>query len=289
MDVLIESLATEWRNLIQIVPRIAMALIAIGVFFLIGRIVGKGVEQIVRRSNLPNTHGSFFRKFVLGAFLFFGIVLGLNLVGLKTLAAGLITGGGVTAVVLGFAFREIGENFLAGFFLAFSRPFRVGDLIESGDLRGVVQSIELRYTHVRSADGRDIFIPSSQLFKDPLVNFTRDGLRRFSFTVGIDYDDDPLRAAKLLTDAARSVDGALDDPAAGAVITGLLDSWVQLEIFYWINTFDSEWTGVRTAMMAAARSTLVDNGFTLSANTVSHSALRAFEPIALRLDKAEAA
>jgi small-conductance mechanosensitive channel len=58
-----------------------------------------------------------------------GFALALNLVGLRAVASGLQAGGGITAVVLGFAFREIGENLLAGFLLAFSRPFKVNDII----------------------------------------------------------------------------------------------------------------------------------------------------------------
>lgn len=283
MDLLLESLMAEWQRLLQILPRIGIALVAVIISVMVGRLIGRGVEQVVRRSDLPNTHGSFFRKVVVWVFVFFGLLVSLNLLGLRTLAAGLMTGGGVTAVVLGFAFREIGENFLAGFFLAFSRPFKVGDLIESNGLRGTVQSIELRYTHVRSADGRDIFIPSSQLFKEALVNFTRDGLRRFSFTVGIDYADDPQRAVELLRPAVGQCGGVLGQPQSGVIVSGLLDAWVQLEVFYWINTFDSAHSigSVQTGVLGAVRSTLRDAGYTLSNDTSTALGLHSLEPIQL--------
>lgn len=283
MELLIESLLAEWHQLLGILPRIVLALVAFVVIFTVGRLAARGVEQVVRRSDLPQTHGGFFRKLVVWLFSFVGILIALNLLGLRALAAGLMTGGGVTAVVLGFAFREIGENFLAGFFLAFSRPFRIGDLIETGGLGGTVQGIELRYTHVRSADGRDIFIPSAHLFKNPLINFTRDGLRRFSFTVGIDYGDDPVRATELLREAVEGVDGVLSDPAPGIVIAGLRDAWVELQVFYWVNTFNPvRGSGaVQTDAMGATRTVLLNNGYTLSCDTVSNQSLATREPLAV--------
>ena len=155
---------------------------------------------------------------------------------------------------------------------------------------GVVQSIELRYTHVRTADGRDIFIPSSQLFKNPLINFTRDGLRRYSFTVGIDYSDDPVGATEFLLEAVQGVSGVMATPGPGVVIAGLQDAWAQLEVFYWIDTFDKDNSlgSVQTGAMAAVREALRERDYTISCDTVHilsrfnhscHSALSRVPPL----------
>ena len=118
------------------------------------------------------------RRGLRGAFGLLGLVIGLQILGLTAVATSLLATGGLVAVVLGFAFREIGENFLAGLLLSFSRSFEVGDLIESAGHRGRVKEIDLRQVWLRSADGRDIFVPSAEVFRSVLVNFTRDGLRR---------------------------------------------------------------------------------------------------------------
>ena len=92
---------------------------------------------------------------------FVGALLALKVMGFEGVAAGMLAGGGATAIVFGFAFRQIGENLLAGLFLVFSRPFRIGDLIQSGGLpEGTVEALDLRNTHIRTTDGRDIFIPN---------------------------------------------------------------------------------------------------------------------------------
>ncbi|MBT8131969.1 MAG: mechanosensitive ion channel family protein, partial [Gammaproteobacteria bacterium] len=109
-----------------------------------------------------------------------------------------------------------------------------------------------------------------------LINYTRDGLRRFAVTVGIDYNDDPLAACALLSDKLRTVEGVLDEPASGVVANGLLDAWMQLEVFYWINTFDDKNTvgQVQSRVVATVRETLLTSGYTVSANTVSNLALQ---------------
>jgi len=118
----------------------------------------------MRRLNSHSIHDAFVRTFLLLC-LYFGLIQAL-----ENLALSVLAGGGVTAIVLGFAFWEIGENLIAGVFLAFSRPFNIGDFINTEGFECRVQSIALRYTHLRADDGRDLFIPSSQLFSKSLIH-----------------------------------------------------------------------------------------------------------------------
>ncbi|MDH3254313.1 MAG: mechanosensitive ion channel family protein, partial [Acidobacteriota bacterium] len=173
MDILVESLRSELDALLRITPRIAVALFVVVASILIGKGLSRVVGRVLTHARLATPHKSFFRRATVWVAGLLGVVVGLNILGLKAAASGLLAGGGITAVVLGFAFREIGENFLAGILLAFKSPFRVDDIIESGDFKGTVRGIEIRHTHIRTSDGRDIFIPNSQIVNKALVNFTR--------------------------------------------------------------------------------------------------------------------
>jgi len=266
----------NWADLLDFLPRLGAALAVFLFFWVLGGILGKGVVRLLERGRFTGSHKMFFRTVTRLVLAALGGVIALNVLGLEKAAAGLLAGGGITAVVLGFAFREIGENFLAGFSLAFSRPFEVGHLIQSGDVQGVVRGIELRSTHVRTADGRDIFIPSSLLFKQPLVNFTRDGLRRPSFTVGISYQDDSERARTLLLAEVRATPGVLDDPEAYVRLSGFTPQYVEMEAGFWVNTFEPEVNllVVRTEVMERCRRVLVKEGFVLSADVTTNVELR---------------
>jgi len=207
---------------------------------------------------------------------FFGFIIFLNLIGYSTLAASLVAGGGLTAVMLGFAFKDIGENFIAGFFLAYNRPFNNNDVIESGGIMGRVKSIELRHTHIRTGDGCDVFVPSVQLFTKPLFNYTLDGLRRGNFSIGIDYGDDSEIALEIVHSVTATTKGVLKKPPVSAQIRAFTPDYVEIQVHFWISARDQEMTlpRVRSTAMNSCRLKLIEGGFTLSSDTVSNIHLK---------------
>lgn len=240
MDFVIESLSADWESLLRYAPRLGYALILLAIFLIAAKLAGKYTARILQRSSRLRTNKQFLRHLVSWSIGSVGILLSLGIMGFHGVATSLLATGGVVAIVLGFAFREIGENFLAGFFLTFSRPFELGDLIKTGDLTGTVRSIELRYVHVRTFDACDVFVPSAQMFREPLFNYTRDGLRRPSFTVGIAYHDEPEAVLSLLQKAAAEVADVLDDPRPFAIIKEFASSYIEYEVFFWIDVNKSE-------------------------------------------------
>lgn len=288
MDIVLQSLTNEWESLLRAAPRLIFAILVFLAILALGRLAGRGLSVVLARADSPMSHREFFRKLVIWIFVFFGISIALNVIGLRGAAAGMLTGGGVTAVVLGFAFREIGENFLAGFFLAFSRPFRQGDLIRSGDLEGVVTGTEIRSTKIRTAEGSDIFIPSSQLFKSPLINYTLDGLRRLEFKVGIDYRNDPQAACSRLLEQVALDKNILTHPAPFAGISELAPSFVQISVTFWLDTLKikSDIRKIRSNLMDRCRKVLIDDGYTVSAEVTTAVSLAAAQSIPVEVNKA---
>ncbi len=266
-------------------PQLLVASGVVVLFVALGHLVGLGAGRIIGRGSRKVRYERLTRRLVRWVFTLFGLLLALQYLGYTAIATSVLATGGVAAVVVGFAFRDIGENMLAGIFLTFSRSFDVGDLIESDGMRGVVRDIDLRATHIRTADGCDIFIPSSQIFRQPLLNFTRDGLRRGSFTIGVDYGDDPTRALGVMRDAVTSTGGVLADPPPTFELAEFAGSWMELKAHLWVDTRDPEQqdaslTQVRTRAMSATRLALRDGGFTLSSDTTTALAV---PPLDVRL------
>jgi small-conductance mechanosensitive channel len=283
-----EAFFTEYTAFIDFFPRLIIGLFALIIVYIIGKGVASGVLQILKRSSFPSTYHSFFSKVIKGVALFLGLILFLNLIGYGTLAASLLAGGGLTAVMLGFAFKDIGENFLAGFFLVFSRPFNKNDVIETDGITGTVKEIQLRHTHIRTAEGCDVFVPSAQLFTKPLFNYTLDGLRRGNFKVGIDYANDAEKAMDLLLKIVNSVDGVLHDPKAGVSVSGLMPSYVELQITFWIDATDQEHglAAVRSRLMNRCKNSLREHGYTLSSDVTTALTM---DPLSVSLTKQEEA
>ncbi len=290
MDLLVTSFRDEWNGLIRLLPRL---LVAAGVFVVIawgGRAATRPLLRLLGRSQLRAIHLGFIRNVMRWIFALLGLVVALNVLGLRGVAGSLLAGGGVTAIVVGFAFRAVVENFLAGLFLVMGRSFKVGDLIASGDFEGVVRGIELRHTHIRTVDGRDVFIPSIELFTKPLVNYTLDGLRRLSFRVGIDYRDDVERARQLLLDAVMRSGFVLTDPVPLVTIGELATNAVVLQVSYWIDTFDPAPPGISvpSELMDRCRRVILENGFTISSEVSTAIVFGEGAPVGVRLEREDA-
>lgn len=267
-----ESFELQFQRLIEIAPQILAGLLFFAILVVAGRFASNGVGRLLESDKTRGVKQvRLIKRLIRWVFNILGLIIALNMVGLTEVATSFLAAGGVMAVVLGFAFREIGENLLAGLFLSFSRSFDVGDLIESNGIRGIVRRIEIRDVHIRTADGCDIFIPSATIYKNPLHNFTRDGLRRGNFTVGIDYGDDLQKARELLLSTVQKNNHVLGEPAPNIQISGFTPAYVELEVFLWINTF-SEGPGLaatRSQVMNECHQALANNGFTFSSNVTT--------------------
>ena len=272
-------------------PKIVFAIIVL----LIAIYIGRRVKRIAQKRMSKRTEDPLLAKFIAKVFqwgiILVGLALAMHFVGLGGIARGLLTSAGITGVVLGFAFRDIGENFLAGVLLAFNRPFDVGDTVESDTIKGVVKTLDLRNTHIRSFDGKDIYIPNAMILKNPLLNYTRDGLLRFDFVVGIDQGDDADRARTLILDKINELDGLLKDPAPVVAVEELAKSTVNLRVYYWVNLFEFKGSALdlKTTAITQTKKILMNEGFTLPADIQELKIYKQENPIPLTVEHASQA
>jgi len=283
MDYIYESLRTDWQAFLSFSPKLIYALVVLILFAMLARVLGNLTGRVMQRSDRLRTNERYVRRLVTWTMRIVGLVFALGVMGFKGLAASMLATGGVVAIVLGFAFREIGENLLAGIFLTFSRPFELGDLIKSGELTGTVRSIDIRSVHIRTADACDVFVPSAQIFRQELYNFTRDGLRRPSFTVGVAYQDEPERVVEALNKAARSVEDVLPQPRAFTSVQSLADGWIMYEVFFWVDITISrrDLVGVTNSVMIACWRALCEAGMTFSTDVTTALDIQSVPPVRL--------
>ncbi|NJC26998.1 mechanosensitive ion channel family protein [Neolewinella antarctica] len=229
-----------WNDLIGAIPGLLLAL----VIFIIGLFVARWLAKIAGRKILSQMDDPLMGRFLtntLRILLILGVVLlALRAMGLGGIAAGIFGAAGVGAVVLGFAFQDIGENFIAGIVLAFNRPFDVDDTIRLDDHFGRVRGLNLRYTHLKTFDGKDIYIPNADVLKKPLQNYTADGFIRTDFGVGIDYGDDIEGAKEVIQEVLDGHDRLVHDGEHENFVVEdeLAVSTVNLKVFFWLYTKD---------------------------------------------------
>lgn len=217
----------------RLLPNVVIALLVFLLFLLAASIVRK----LVQRFNAKKYHHNLV--LVLGRMTQWGIgMLGLLLA--ITIAfpsftpANLVSALGITGIAIGFAFKDIFENFLAGILILLTEPFRMGDQIVFGNFEGTIEQIETRATKMRTYDGRLVVIPNADLYKGSFIVNTAYPERRLQYDVVIGNGDDIATAKRVMLEAMRAVQGVEAEPAPDALVVDYADAGVRIRIRWWI-------------------------------------------------------
>ena len=98
-----------------------------------------------------------------------------------------MSGTGLIGLILGFAFRDIAENFIASLLLSIQRPFKIDDVIEVEGRLGIVKKVTARATTLVDYDGNHIQIPNATVYKNIIKNLTAYPKMRGKVEIGIGY------------------------------------------------------------------------------------------------------
>ncbi|WP_010227635.1 mechanosensitive ion channel family protein [Gillisia marina] len=265
-----ESFKHFYESFIDQLPGIGLGLLIIILGVLIGSWIGNFArKRISNRTNDP-LMSRFLGKTIKIIALLIAIMLALRAAGLGGIATAILTAAGASAVVLGFAFKDIGENFIAGIILAFNRPFDINDTVEIGDNFGKVKALEFRYTKLKTFDGKDVYIPNSDVLTEPVTNYTEDGFFRWNFVIGIAYEDNIEGAKKTVMEALRNEPDVIEDEEHENFVIEdeLATSTVNLKVFFWVDTKDFRRKALTTkgSVVRAVKEALEDNGYYMPAD-----------------------
>jgi small-conductance mechanosensitive channel len=170
-----------------------------------------------------------------------GMMFGLSILNLTHAVLSVLGLAGVVGLAVGFAFKDIAENFIASVLLGVRRPFRVGDYVTVAGQTGVVRSLNTRATVLVTLEGNHIRIPNNIIYKEILVNATASPSYRASFDVVIPYEASTAAATEAMAQALRGVDGVLADPPARALVEALEPGGVRLRAYYWVPVQGADW------------------------------------------------
>ena len=265
-----DSINNFYNNLIAQLPGIVLAILIVITGFLIASWIG----QITRKRISSRTHDPLMSKFlgksIKYLLIVISIMIALRAAGLGGIATGLLTAAGASAVVLGFAFKDIGENFIAGIILTFNRPFNVNDTVEIGSVFGKVKALEFRYTKLKTFDGKDVYIPNSDVLTEPVTNYTEDGFFRWDFLIGIAYEDNIEGAKETILQALSEEPNVISDEEHENFVVEdeLATSTVNLKVFFWVETLDFRRMALITKgnVVRNIKEALEQNGYYLPAD-----------------------
>ena len=163
-----------------------------------------------------------------------GGLMVLSVLNLTHMILSIVGVAGMVGLAIGFAFRDITENFIASILLGTRRPFQIGDYIQVAGREGVVKTLNTRATVLVTLEGNHIRIPNNIIYKEILVNSSASPISRGSFDVVIPYEASTTAALDAMTRALRDQEGVLSDPPARVLVDALETNGVRLRAFFWM-------------------------------------------------------
>ena len=252
------------REFMVLLPNLIFGLVVFVAFLFAARGVRSLVERLTASRHQSESLKILLSRLAYVLTLILGVLITVTIVVPSFTPASLLSALGVGGVAIGFAFKDIFQNFLAGVLLLLTEPFKINDQITYKDFEGTVESIQTRATTIMTYDGRRVVIPNAELFINAVTVNTAYDKRRLQYDVGIGYGDDIATARRLIVEALRGLDGVLSDPAPEALVVDLAGSSVNIRARWWINPpRRADFMAAQDRGLEAIKNTLTAHGIDL--------------------------
>lgn len=259
--VAMQAVTEKLVRLVAATPLLLIALALVLLFSWIGSMLSRRMRWMARvHSNNPYMEG-LLRRVVQWAITLIGILIALDLLGASSLVGAVLGSAGVIGLVLGFAFKDIAENYIAGILLSLRRPFSPGDHVVVDRVHeGRVVALTSRTTLLMTMDGNQVALPNALVFRSVVLNYTENPKRRFDFVVPLDPNASVGDAQRLGLEALRGIEGVLPDPKASTLISEYLHDQMKVQFMGWVDQHQNSVQRVRSEAMRAVKAALDRNG-----------------------------
>ncbi len=261
IDILITQLTDIARSTVALLPQIAVALVVILATWGIKRGTQSLLGRALARTKLRQSLKDLFRL-LLGILVWtLGVMIAAVIVFPGLTPASILAGLGIGSVAIGFAFKDVFENFLAGIIILFRREMRIGDHIECNGIEGQVDHIAIRESHIMRTDGQLVILPNAILFKNPVIIRTQQDVRRVTIICGVAYDVDLDKARDVITNAVANCDSVVQDGKPIQVFAKEFgSSSIDFEVTWWTKSAPVDVRRSRDAVVSAVKRALDDAG-----------------------------
>ncbi|CAL67522.1 mechanosensitive ion channel family protein [Christiangramia forsetii] len=232
---MVEKIDTWLDGFIRNVPNIVIGIALFIAMIYVGRWAGRLVKKQMSKRGRDN-FGEILGGFLKYTIVIVGLMLALTVISPNLKPADLIAGLGVSSVAIGFAFKDILQNWLAGILILLRQPFKIGDQIVVNGYEGTVDRIETRATIITTYDGQDVVIPNGDIYTNAVQVKTAHHLIRSQYDLGLGYDQDRNKAMKILRDTIEGIEGVNKDKPIDILPWDQSDSWLTIRMRWWTNS-----------------------------------------------------
>ena len=262
LDLIVAKLHVASNDFFLQLPNIIGGMAFVLVAWFMGKLIANGVRRAFHHKGLVDL-GGVLASLTFGLVVAASVLISSVIIFPSVKPATIISSLGIGSVAIGFAFKDILQNLLAGILLLINRPYRRGDQIVVKDFEGTVEHIQSRATLIKTYDGRRVIIPNSDVYTSPVVVNTAFPTRRDQFDIGIGYGDKPDRAMAIFAEAIARVEGIEAEPAPEVLPWSLDANWVTLRARWWSRSKRTDIVHLRARVILAIWQAAGDNGIDL--------------------------
>ncbi|MFW6090175.1 MAG: mechanosensitive ion channel family protein, partial [Gemmatimonadota bacterium] len=229
-----DKVAGWLADAIEALPNLIVAILIMVAFVYLARLARRWTYRLLGRVSEYRAVNRLLSTMVFVALLAVGAMIALTVMNLDTAVASILGAAGILGLAVGFAAQSMVENLIAGILISLRRPLREGDLVETNDVYGVVQEINLRATVIATGPGQTVYVPNGQVVRSKLVNYTKLGQRRIDIECGVSYADDLEKAKRVAIAAIEELPDRVEGRGVDLFYREFGGSSINFLLTYWI-------------------------------------------------------
>jgi len=240
----------------QMFTNIAYAIIILAIGFWGAKMIARLVKGLLERRDADQALTGFVGNLINALVVTFAVIAALNKLGIQTTS--LVAVVGAAGLAIGLALKDSLGNFAAGVMILIFKQFKAGDFIEAAGVLGVVETLNVFSTQLKTGDNKTVYVPNGKLIGDNIINYSTKPTRRIDMVVGVSYDADLSHVKKVLEDILAKESRILEEPAPTIGVLALADNSVNFAFRPWVNGAD--YWGVHFDLHAAVKTRFDEEG-----------------------------
>lgn len=234
LQLLLKKLEIWMKQLVLMLPNLLIAAIILVVTYYVAKQLRRLAESLLNRVSHSIALNNLAATLVQTGTMLLGIFFVLGILKLDKTLTSLLAGAGIIGLALGFAFQDIAANVFSGVIIAVRKPFEVGDVIQTNEIFGTIERINMRTIDLRRVTGELVKVPNRKVFENVMINFTYYGIRRIDLKLGISYAEDLERVQEVVKQAVTGIKGMVEKREVEVLYDEFGDSSINFLVRFWI-------------------------------------------------------
>ena len=257
MKILIAQILDIARGAIEILPQLFISLVILFITYAVAKLAKHIAKSVLEKTRLRKSLANLMVLFSSLTIWLIGLMISAIIAFPDLTPTKMLAGLGIGSVAIGFAFKDIFENFLAGIIILIRREMRINDFVACEGYEGTVEAILVRETHIRKTDGELVILPNSMLFKNPLTIRTDLDERRTTIICGVGYGENVDEARSVIKQAVTDCKTVISDTRPVQIFANeFADSSINFEVTWWTGSRPLDIRQSRDEVIASIKAAL---------------------------------